>query len=128
MDRRPERVLQPAQAGTQGIVIVQVAVRCLNDQAEAIRLLRHHGILSMVAFVSGFADESDRDCWRTLRQLISYDPDQIQSLYATPHRWTPCYRGMADRRGPQAVIRVGALLVFLAFTVTMRIPRPDPSS
>ena len=27
--------------------------------------------------------------WRTLRQLLSYDPDQIQALYATPHSWTP---------------------------------------
>ena len=65
---------------------------------EAVRLLRQHGILSMVAFVSGFAEETDRDYRRTLRQLIAYDPDQIQSLYVTPHRWTPYYRGMTGRR------------------------------
>jgi len=56
---------------------------------EAIRLLREHGIISMAAWVAGFAQEKDRDYWRTLRQLISYDPDQIQALYATPHSWTP---------------------------------------
>lgn len=56
---------------------------------EAIRLLRQHHIISMAAWVAGFADETDADYWRTLRQLLAYDPDQIQALYATPHRWTP---------------------------------------
>ena len=65
---------------------------------QAVRLLRQHGILSMAAYVSGFAEETDRDYWRTLRQMIACDPDQIQSLYVTPHRWTAFYRGIADRR------------------------------
>jgi anaerobic magnesium-protoporphyrin IX monomethyl ester cyclase len=65
---------------------------------EAIRLLRKHGILSMSAFVAGFEQESDRDHWRMLRQILAYDPDQIQALYATPHRWTPYYRMEAGRR------------------------------
>jgi anaerobic magnesium-protoporphyrin IX monomethyl ester cyclase len=56
---------------------------------EAIQLLRRHGIISMAAWVAGFVQETDRDYWRTLRQLIRYDPDQIQALYATPHSWTP---------------------------------------
>jgi anaerobic magnesium-protoporphyrin IX monomethyl ester cyclase len=56
---------------------------------EAIRLMRQHGIISMAAWVAGFAQEKDADYWRTLRQLLSYDPDQIQALYATPHSWTP---------------------------------------
>ncbi len=56
---------------------------------EAIRLLRQHGIISMAACVAGFAQETDADYWRTLRQLIAYNPDQIQALYATPHCWTP---------------------------------------
>jgi len=56
---------------------------------EAIRLMRKHGIISMVAWVAGFVQEKDGDYWRTLRQLLSYDPDQIQALYATPHSWTP---------------------------------------
>ncbi len=65
---------------------------------EAIRLLRKHGIISMAAWVAGFSQERDRDYWRTLRQLISYDPDQIQALYATPHRWTPFARQEAEHR------------------------------
>jgi len=65
---------------------------------EAIRLLRRHGILSLISFVTGFENETDRDYWRALRRLISYDADQILTLYATPHRWTPFFREAAGRR------------------------------
>jgi anaerobic magnesium-protoporphyrin IX monomethyl ester cyclase len=33
-----------------------------------------------------------------LRQLLSYDPDQIQVVYVTPHRWTPYFHEAAGRR------------------------------
>jgi anaerobic magnesium-protoporphyrin IX monomethyl ester cyclase len=69
---------------------------------EAIRLLRRHGILSMATWVVGFEEETDADHWRGLRQLLSYDPDQIQMLYVTPHRWTPFFRIAAER----VVIRI----------------------
>jgi anaerobic magnesium-protoporphyrin IX monomethyl ester cyclase len=65
---------------------------------EAIRLLRKNGILSMATWVAGFDEDDDRSFWRGLRQLIAYDPDQIQALYVTPHRWTPYFRAAADRR------------------------------
>jgi anaerobic magnesium-protoporphyrin IX monomethyl ester cyclase len=65
---------------------------------EAIRLMRQHGILSMATWVVGFEEETDRDHWRGLRQLLSYDPDQIQMLYVTPHRWTPFFRLAAKRQ------------------------------
>jgi anaerobic magnesium-protoporphyrin IX monomethyl ester cyclase len=65
---------------------------------EAIRLLRRHGILSMATWVVGFEEETDRDHWRGLRRLLAYDPDQIQMLYVTPHRWTPYFALAADRR------------------------------
>jgi len=64
----------------------------------AIQLLRQHGILSMATWVVGFAEETDQDYRHGLRQLLSYDPDQIQLLYATPHRWTPFYRLETERR------------------------------
>ncbi|WP_132255479.1 magnesium-protoporphyrin IX monomethyl ester anaerobic oxidative cyclase [Methylobacterium segetis] len=64
---------------------------------EAIRLLRKHGILSMATWVVGFEEERDSDHWRGLRQLLAYDPDQIQMLYVTPHRWTPYFR-LAEHR------------------------------
>jgi anaerobic magnesium-protoporphyrin IX monomethyl ester cyclase len=68
-----------------------------TDQ-EAIRLMRRHGILSMATCVAGFEEETDRDHWRGLRQLLAYDPDQIQMLYVTPHRWTPYFSLAAERR------------------------------
>jgi len=53
---------------------------------EAIQLLRRHEILSMVSYIVGFEEERDRDYWRGLRQLLSYDPDLVQCFFATPHR------------------------------------------
>ncbi|MEM5515342.1 magnesium-protoporphyrin IX monomethyl ester anaerobic oxidative cyclase [Henriciella sp. AS95] len=64
---------------------------------EAIRLMRDHGMLSMATWVAGFEEETDADYWRALRQLLAYDPDQIQSLYVTPHRWTPFFSEAAGR-------------------------------
>lgn len=64
----------------------------------AISLLRRHSILSLATFVIGFEDATDGDYWRALRQLVSYDPDQINVLYTTPHRWTPFYADALDRR------------------------------
>jgi anaerobic magnesium-protoporphyrin IX monomethyl ester cyclase len=58
---------------------------------EAIRLLRENGILSMATWVVGFEEERSADHVRGLRQLLSYDPDQVQLLYVTPHRWTPFF-------------------------------------
>ncbi len=68
------------------------------DDRLAIQLLREHGIISMATCVIGFYEEGDRDYLHSLRHLISYDPDQIQLLYATPHRWTPFYRTVEHRR------------------------------
>jgi anaerobic magnesium-protoporphyrin IX monomethyl ester cyclase len=65
---------------------------------EAIRLLRQHDILSMATYVVGFEEEDHRDYWRGLWQLLAYDPDQIQMLYVTPHRWTPYFHTAAARR------------------------------
>jgi anaerobic magnesium-protoporphyrin IX monomethyl ester cyclase len=65
---------------------------------EAIRLLRENGILSMATWVAGFEEDDSRSFRRGLRQLLSYDPDQIQALYVTPHRWTPYFRVAAGRR------------------------------
>lgn len=64
---------------------------------EAVRLLRKNGILSMATWVAGFEEDTDRDFWRGLKQLLTYDPDQIQTLYVTPHRWTPYFRIAAGR-------------------------------
>ncbi|MBE9175051.1 magnesium-protoporphyrin IX monomethyl ester anaerobic oxidative cyclase [Synechocystis salina LEGE 06155] len=65
---------------------------------EAIRLLRQHGILSLATWVTDFEEVTDRDFIHALRQLLWYDPDQIMSLYVTPHRWTGYYRIASERR------------------------------
>ncbi len=68
-----------------------------STDREAIQLLRKHDILSMATYVVGFGEERTRDFYRSLRQLLAYDPDQIQLLYATPHRWTPFFEEVRDR-------------------------------
>ena len=65
---------------------------------EAIRLLRQHGILSLATWVTDFEEITDRDFVRSLKQLLLYDPDQIMTLYVTPHRWTGYYRIAKDRQ------------------------------
>jgi len=69
-----------------------------SSDVRAIRLLREHDILSQVAYVVGFDEETDRDHWRGLRQLVRYDPDLINAMYVTPHRWTPFYTASRHRR------------------------------
>lgn len=65
---------------------------------EAIRLLRRNNILSMATYVVGFGEETLGDFYNSLRQLILYDPDQIQLLYVTPHKWTPFFNELKDRQ------------------------------
>lgn len=76
-----------------------------EDQA-AIRLLRRHGIVSMATYVVGFEAETDRHYWHSLKQLLRYDPDQIQLLYATPHRWTSYFATVAHREVVQPDTRL----------------------
>lgn len=71
-----------------------------SEDREAIRLLRRHGILSLATWIAGFEEETDADYWRVFRQLLAYDPDQIQALYVTPHRWTPFF---TQARGRQVI-------------------------
>lgn len=54
----------------------------------------------------GFNEESDRDYWKSYRHLLRYDPDQVQLLYATPHRWIPFYESVQDREVLQSDLRL----------------------
>jgi anaerobic magnesium-protoporphyrin IX monomethyl ester cyclase len=65
---------------------------------EAIRLLRQHDMLSLATWVVGFEEERARDYWRGFKQLLAMDPDQVQLLYVTPHRWTGFYEEAKSRR------------------------------
>lgn len=70
----------------------------VSKDKEAIRLLRQHGILSMATYVVGFGEEKFRDFYTSLKQLLSYDPDQVQLLYVTPHKWTPYFNEIKDKK------------------------------
>ncbi|MEA3182733.1 MAG: anaerobic magnesium-protoporphyrin monomethyl ester cyclase [Gammaproteobacteria bacterium] len=76
-----------------------------TEDQRAIQLLREHGIISMATYVVGFSERSDRDYWKSYRHLMRYDPDQVQLLYATPHRWTPFYQIAAEQRVIQSDTR-----------------------
>jgi anaerobic magnesium-protoporphyrin IX monomethyl ester cyclase len=69
----------------------------ISKDKEAIQLLRKHGILSMATYVVGFGEERTRDFYTSLKQLLSFDPDQVQLLYATPHKWTPYFEEVKDK-------------------------------
>ncbi len=69
----------------------------ISKDKEAIQLLRQHGILSMATYVVGFGEEKTRDFYNSLKQLLSYDPDQVQLLYVTPHKWTPYFEDVKDK-------------------------------
>lgn len=77
----------------------------VSEDQRAIQLLRAHGIISLATYVVGFKEESDADYWRSFKHLRRYDPDQVQLLYATPHRWTPFYETVEHRRVIQADTR-----------------------
>lgn len=77
----------------------------MGEDQRAIQLLRQHGIVSMATYVVGFMEESDADYWKSYRHLLRYDPDQVQLLHATPHRWTPFYATVENRRVIQADTR-----------------------
>jgi anaerobic magnesium-protoporphyrin IX monomethyl ester cyclase len=63
----------------------------MNKDKEAIQLLRKNNILSMATYVIGFGEETFKDLLNSFKQLLDYDPDQIQLLYVTPHKWTPYF-------------------------------------
>lgn len=68
-----------------------------KDRA-AIQLLRSNNILSMATYVVGFGEETLRSFYNSLQQLLLYDPDQIQLLYVTPHKWTPFFEEVRDKQ------------------------------
>jgi len=70
----------------------------VSTDRQAIQLLRKHDILSLVTYAVGFGDETIGDFYRHFKQLLSYDPDQIQAIYATPHRWTPYFEMVKDKQ------------------------------
>jgi anaerobic magnesium-protoporphyrin IX monomethyl ester cyclase len=68
----------------------------VDDAYRAVRLLRAHGIMSIVDYIFGIEDETPRTIWRGLRGLLRYDGDFVNALYLTPHAWTPLGGALKD--------------------------------
>jgi anaerobic magnesium-protoporphyrin IX monomethyl ester cyclase len=75
-----------------------------TDQ-KAIKLLRKHNILSLATWVAGFENESAKTMLHALKQLLAYDPDQIQMLYITPHQWSDFAKSIKSRKVIQPDLR-----------------------
>ena len=70
-----------------------------REDQLAVRLLREHGILSMVGHIVGFEEERSSSHWNALKQLLAYDPDLLNAMYVTPHRWTAVHTENDRTRG-----------------------------
>ena len=68
----------------------------VDDAYQAVRLLRAHGILSIVDYMFGIEEESVQSIVRALRGLLHYDGDFVNALFLTPHAWTPLGRALQD--------------------------------
>jgi anaerobic magnesium-protoporphyrin IX monomethyl ester cyclase len=68
----------------------------VDDAYRAVRLLRRHGILSIVDYIFGLEEETPGTIWRGLKGLLRYDGDFVNALYLTPHSWTALGRALGD--------------------------------
>lgn len=83
---------------TDPAVIEQVHKRSTTrDDVEACRLLREHGIHSIIGHIVGLGDETWADLRRAGRALAMYDGDYLNAMCVTPHTWTAFGREQADR-------------------------------
>ena len=73
---------------------------------EAVRLLRSHGIVSLVNLIYGLEAESWRTLRRTFGRLLELDPDVLNAVYLTPHHWTAAGKSV----DPASVIQPDASL------------------
>ena len=69
----------------------------VSDAHEAVRLLRKHGILSIIDYILGLEEETPGTIWRALRGLHRFDSDFVNALYVTPYSWTATGREMLER-------------------------------
>lgn len=86
IDSTSEQVLKEIKKGSS-----------TRQDYHAARLLKKHGIFSVIGHIVGLRDETPATFDLTLRQLVHYDGDWLNAMYATPHDWTPFARATADR-------------------------------
>jgi anaerobic magnesium-protoporphyrin IX monomethyl ester cyclase len=56
---------------------------------EACRLLREHGIFSVLGHIVGLGDETRASLRAARARLAGYAGDWLNAMYVTPHPWTP---------------------------------------
>jgi anaerobic magnesium-protoporphyrin IX monomethyl ester cyclase len=94
-----------------GILYVLMGIESTNDEVlrqirkgstsredfRACRLLKEHGIFSIIGHIVGFAQETRASFRTALRQLHLYDGDYLNAMYVTPHDWTPFAQEARER-------------------------------
>jgi anaerobic magnesium-protoporphyrin IX monomethyl ester cyclase len=68
-----------------------------RQDLEACRLLKQHGIFSIVAHVVGLQQESWKTFRTAIKQLAYYNGDFVNVTHVTPHSWTEFARQAKDR-------------------------------
>ncbi|MFH1953026.1 MAG: radical SAM protein [Pseudomonadota bacterium] len=68
-----------------------------RDDLEACRLLKQHGIFSVLGHMIGLKDETWKTFRTAIRQLIHYDGDFVNVVHVTPHSWTEFGRRVHHR-------------------------------
>ncbi len=68
-----------------------------RQDLEACRLLKQHGIFSIVAHVVGLQEESWETFRTAIRQLAYYNGDFVNVTHVTPHSWTEFARRAKDQ-------------------------------
>jgi anaerobic magnesium-protoporphyrin IX monomethyl ester cyclase len=63
---------------------------------EACRLLKEHGIFSVLGHIVGFGEETATTMRSVQERLARYEGDWLNAMYVTPHDWTPF--GQESRR------------------------------
>jgi anaerobic magnesium-protoporphyrin IX monomethyl ester cyclase len=56
---------------------------------EACRLLKQHGIFSVLGHIVGLGEETSTSLRAARRRLARYEGDWLNAMYVTPHPWTP---------------------------------------
>jgi hypothetical protein len=88
---------------------LQLIRKSAATDREAVRQMRQHGILSMATWVVGFEEDTDRDHWRGLRQLLSYDPHRFSCLRHAASPDTLLSTGGRTARDPGRSAALGLL-------------------
>jgi anaerobic magnesium-protoporphyrin IX monomethyl ester cyclase len=60
-----------------------------EHDVHACRLLKGHGIFSVLGHIVGFEDETPRSLRAARQRLRRYEGDWLNAMYVTPHDWTP---------------------------------------